>query len=321
VSAKPTVLLAAPIGAPLHERLEARYELIGPTPPPFESSIDSLPPEVLQRARAVVSIGVVKIGAATLAKLPSVGLITFFGSGYEGLDLAAARERGIVLACSVGTNAASVADLAIALMLEAVREIPRARARLYAGEWKGNDRARPDPPRGLTGRRLGIYGLGAIGQKIALRGLAMEMQIAYHNRRRRADVPYPYMASLVDLARWADVLMIAARAGPSNHHAVDRGVLMALGKDGFVVNVARGSVIDEDVLTDCLTRGEIAGAGLDVFEREPDVSPALLGLPNVALTPHVGGLTIEAREAMEDMVAANIDAYFAGRPVPTPVPE
>jgi lactate dehydrogenase-like 2-hydroxyacid dehydrogenase len=320
VTDRPTVLLAAPMDASLVQRLRERYEVVGPVPPPFASSLADVDADVLQRVRAVLSIGLVRIGAQEITAMPRLGLIACFGSGYEGVDVAAAREHGIVLAHGAGANAASVADLAIALMLETVREIPAARARLYAGTWKGNDRARPAPPRGVTGRRLGVFGLGSIGLKIALRAAAMEMDIGYHNRHARSDVSYAFFPTLAGLAEWADVLMIAVRADESNRHAVNRPILTALGKDGVVVNISRGSVIDQDALIDCLARRSIAGAGLDVYENEPSVPATLLALPNVALTPHVGGLTLEAREAMEGLALANIDAYFAGRPVPGPIP-
>ena len=174
---------------------------------------------------------------------------------------------------------------------------------------------------GLTGRRVGIYGLGAIGGKIARRVVAFETEVAYHNRKPRSDVDYPYHATLPELAAWADVLIVAVRAGESNRHAVNAEVLAALGPQGHVVNIARGSVIDEAALIHALHAGTIAGAGLDVFEHEPAVPEEILALSNVALTPHIAGGTLEAQSAMQDMVVANLDAFFAGDPVVTPVPE
>jgi len=147
------------------------------------------------------------------------------------------------------------------------------------------------------------------------------MDVAYHNRKRRDDVDYRYFPALLDLALWADVLVIAVRADAGNHHAVDAGVLAALGANGHVVNIARGTVIDEAALVHALQSGAIAGAGLDVFEHEPAVPDELLAMPNVALTPHIAGGTLEAQAAMQDMVFANLEAFFAGRPVLTPVPE
>ncbi len=204
-------------------------------------------------------------------------------------------------------------------MIASVRRMFEANAFLHRGEWKGNASRQMSPVRGLTGRRVGIYGLGAIGERIAQRAAAFEMDVAYHNRRPRADVPYPHHATLLALATWADVLIVAVRADDINRHAVNADVLAALGPTGHVVNIARGAVIDEAALIAALANGGIEGAGLDVFEHEPDVPAALLALPNVALTPHIGGASIEAQAAMQALVLANLDAFFAGHPVLTPV--
>ncbi|MEO7761550.1 MAG: NAD(P)-dependent oxidoreductase, partial [Casimicrobiaceae bacterium] len=236
-----------------------------------------------------------------------------------GVELDAAGERGIVVAHSPGANASSVADLAIGLLIASVRRMVSANAYLLNGEWERRGRRNFEGP-GLTGRRLGIYGLGSIGLKIAARAAALEMEVGYFNRRARIDVAYAYHPSLLTLATWADVLMIAVRADAGNRHSVDAAVLKALGPDGHVVNIARGAVIDEQALIDALRDGTIAGAGLDVYEFEPAVPEALRQLPHLALTPHIGGETYEARTAMGDMVLANLEAFFAGRPVPCPVP-
>jgi lactate dehydrogenase-like 2-hydroxyacid dehydrogenase len=254
-----------------------------------------------------------------MAMLPALGVVVCLGSGYEGVDLAAARERNIVVAHSPGANSSSVADLAMGLLIASVRKFFIGHAYLQSGEWERRGRRKLNA-RGLTGRRLGVYGLGAIGEKIARRAVAFEMEVGYFNRRRRTDVEYAYFPSLLELATWADVLMISVRADAANRHSVDAAVLEALGPDGHVVNISRGSVIDEAALIAALQDGTIAGAGLDVFEREPVVPEALRALDNVALMPHIGGDTREAQEAMAGMVLANLDAFFAGRPVPTPVP-
>ena len=196
-----------------------------------------------------------------------------------------------------------------------------ANARLLRGEWPGNAARHTPPVHGLTGRRVGIYGLGAIGERIARRALACEMAVAYHNRRPRPDLPYAYHATLLELAAWADVLVVAVRADAGNRHTVNAAVLAALGPRGHVVNIARGAVIDEAALVRALSDGTIEGAGLDVFEHEPLVPAALMALPNVALTPHIGGASEDAQAAMQSMVLANVDAFLAGQPVPTPVPE
>jgi glyoxylate reductase len=177
------------------------------------------------------------------------------------------------------------------------------------------------PVRGLTGRRVGIYGLGAIGEKVAKRAAAFEMEIGYHNRRRRDDVPYAFFPSLLELATWADVLVVAARADAATHHSVNEAVFRALGPDGHVINIARGSIIDEAALIEALRNNVIAGAGLDVFEHEPQVPEALRRLENAVLTPHTGAGTLEARDAMLDMTVANIECFFdSGRAI-TPIPD
>lgn len=320
-STKPSVLLGARVTSDFIDRLATRYTVLGPLPPPFSETVAALPAADARRVRALITMGTVSTTGAALAYLPALGLISCVGSGYEGVDLAAARARAIVVTHSPGTNSAAVADLAMGLLIASVRQMFEANAFLRRGDWTGNYAKRMPLVRGLTGRKVGIYGLGAIGEQIARRAAAFEMEIAYHNRKRRADASYPYFATLHELARWADVLVIAVRAGPGNRHAVDAGILAALGAAGHVINIARGAVIDEAALIRALREGVIAGAGLDVFEREPSVPEELVALGNVALTPHIGGGTLEAAAALQDLVLANVDAFFAGAPVLTPVPE
>ena len=315
-----TVLLATNVQPAFRAALAERYETLGPLTPPFEPAASALPPGDAARVRAIVTMGSLVIPEASLDRFPALGLLACVGSGYEGMPVAAARRRGIEVTHSPGANAASVADLAMGLMISSVRNLDGARAFLQAGHFQGTAGRRLGPVRGLTGRRLGIYGLGAIGHKIALRAAPFDMEIAYHNRRRRTDVDYPWHPSLHSLAQWADVLMVAARADATNHHAISHEVLTALGAGGVVVNISRGSVIDEAALVAALQSGLIGGAGLDVFEHEPRVTPALFELPQVALTPHIGGNTHEAQEAMRTMVLDNLAAYFAGRAPLTPVP-
>ena len=316
---RPTVLLGQRMPKYLVDKLSARYEVLGPLNGQFTEQVAALPRADAARVQALVTMGTCHTTRAAMDTLPALRAICCLGSGYEGVDLAAARERGIAVTHSPGANAASVADLAMGLLIASVRRMFGANAYLHSGEWESKGRRRRGG-RGLTGRRMGIYGLGTIGGKIAQRAAAFEMEVAYHNRRPRSNVPYPYHASLLELATWADVLMIAVRADAANRHAVDARVLQALGADGHVVNIARGSVIDEQALIAALRDGVIAGAGLDVFEHEPAVPEALRAMPNIALTPHVGGDTEEAHAAMSEMVLANLDALFAGLPVPNPVP-
>lgn len=315
-----TLLLGVRVPEVFRERLAARYTVLGPVPPPFSENVTGLPDADANRVRVLVTMGTVGATRDALARLPALGLVCCIGSGFEGVDLAATRERSIAVTHSPSANASAVADLAVGLMIASVRRMFDANAFLRRGDWTGNFARRVPLVRGLTGRRVGIYGLGAIGEKIARRAAAFETDVAYHNRKPRTDVGYRYFPTLRALAEWADVLVVSVRADAANRHSVDAAVLAALGADGHVVNIARGSVIDEAALIAALRDGTIAGAGLDVFEREPVVPDELLAMDNVALTPHIAGGTREAQAAMQDMVYANIEAFVAGRPVLTPVP-
>ena len=201
-------------------------------------------------------------------------------------------------------------------MLAVTRRLLPADNYVRSGSWsvgKPSPLMRPQP--GNPGRRVGIYGMGEIGRKIATRISAFESEIAYFSRRRH-DVPYQYFTSLEALAQWCSVLMIAVRAGADTHHAVDANILRKLGSEGYVVNISRGSVIDQAALVAALSEGAIAGAGLDVYEKEPHAPDQLTGFPNVVLTPHVGGHTLESHAAMQDCVLANLEAFFAGKSLP-----
>jgi hydroxypyruvate reductase len=212
-----------------------------------------------------------------------------------------------------------VADLAVTLMLAVTRRLLPADNYVRSGNWSGakpSPLMRPQP--GNPGRRIGVYGMGEIGRKIAARAAAFEAEVGYFSRSRH-DVPYQYLPSLEALAEWCSVLMIAVRAGVDTHRAVDAGILRKLGKGGYVVNIARGSVIDQQALIAALADETIAGAGLDVYEKEPHAPDALTAFPNVVLTPHIGGHTLDSHEAMQDCVMANLEAFFAGKPLAYPV--
>lgn len=298
-------------------RIGERYDLLDAAGRP---PIEVFSAEQLAPVRAMITAGGQKIPATVLDTLPSLGAIICYGTGYDGVDLAEAARRNIVVGNSPAANAAAVADLAMTLMLAATRRLLTADAYVRSGDWAG---ARPSPfmrqQPGMTGRRIGVYGMGAIGRKIAARCAAFETDVAYHSRNRHDDVPYPYHPSLAALAEWADILMVAVRAGAETHHAVDAGILRRLGPAGTVVNISRGSVIDQAALVAALEGGVIAAAGLDVYEKEPHAPDALTRLPNVVLTPHIGGHTVESHLAMQDCVLANLDAFFAGRPLRYPV--
>jgi lactate dehydrogenase-like 2-hydroxyacid dehydrogenase len=201
-------------------------------------------------------------------------------------------------------------------MLAATRRLLPADQYVRSGNWAA---AKPSPlmrpQAGNPGRRVGVYGMGEIGRKIAARLAAFEAEVGYFSRSKH-DVPYRYLPSLEALAEWCNVLMIAVRAGADTHHAVDAKILRKLGKDGYVVNISRGSVIDQAALVAALADETIAGAGLDVYEKEPHAPGALTAFPNVVVTPHVGGHTLESHVAMQDCVIANLEAFFAGKPLP-----
>lgn len=275
--------------------------------------------EELAGIRALVTAGGTPLGADVMDRLPQLGAIICYGTGYDGVDLIAAAERGIAVGHSPGANASAVADIAMTLMLAATRRLLVADGYVRSGDWassKPSPMMRPQA--GLLGRRVGVFGMGEIGRKIAARAAAFEAEIGYFSRSRH-DVPYRYFPTLEALADWCSVLMIAVRAGAETHHVVGADILKRLGEDGYVVNIARGSVIDEAALVAALADKIIAGAGLDVYEKEPHAPGALTALPNVVLTPHIGGHTPEAHIAMQDCVLANLTAFFAGQPLPYPV--
>jgi hydroxypyruvate reductase len=272
--------------------------------------------EQLSAVQAMITAGGTSLPAAVMNTLPALRAIVCYGTGYDGVDLKVAAKRGIAVAHSPAANAAAVADLAVTLMLAVTRRVLPADEFVRNGSWS---EAKPSPllrPQlGNPGRRVGVYGMGEIGRKIASRVAAFETEVGYFSRSRH-DVPYQYWPSLEALAEWCSVLMIAVRAGPDTHHAVNAGILHKLGQDGYVVNISRGLVIDQAALVTALTDNTIAGAGLDVFEKEPHAPDALTAFPNVVLTPHIGGHTVESHIAMQDCVIANLDAFFAGRPLP-----
>ncbi|SEQ22041.1 Lactate dehydrogenase [Azotobacter beijerinckii] len=316
---QPTLLLASRVSESFHECLKARFRVVEATAAGFDAAVAALAPELAGEIRIVVAFGSTHMPGAALARLPQLGLICCLGSGYDGIDLDYARERGIAVTNSPGANARSVADLAMGLLISSVRNLPAARHYLEAGRWQGNAGERMQPVRGLTGRRLGICGLGAIGLNIARRAAAFDMEVGYHGRKVRPEVPYPYFESIVQLATWADVLVVSLRADASTYHAIDATVLHALGPQGFLINVSRGTTVDEKALLDALKTGQIAGAGLDVYEHEPSIPGELFQLPHVTLTPHIGGSTLEAAQEQEACVLANIEAYLKGEPPRTPV--
>ncbi len=265
---------------------------------------------------AVVTNGARGLSAQQMAVLPRLEIICCQGAGYEAVDLAAAQARGVVVTHGPGTNASSVADHAMALMLAVARGIPQGNQYVHNGGWDAGRTMRA----GIFGKRLGILGLGVIGGEIARRAAGFEMDVSYHNRREIPGSAYHYAPTVRDLAARSDFLVVVAPGGTATYHIVDAPVLAALGPHGYIINVGRGSVIDTAALVDAMTEKRIAGAALDVVEGEPDVPAALLALPDVILTPHVAGRSPDSVQRTLQLMLDNLAAHFAGRPVLTPVP-
>lgn len=264
--------------------------------------------------RIVLTRGATGLRADEMAALPKLELVCSLGVGYENIDLAAAASRGIIVTNGPGANAVSVADHAMALLLGAARHLPQADAWVRQGHWSGFMGPQ------VTGKRLGILGLGTIGLEIARRGAnGFGMSVGYYNRRARPESGYAYFGSPRELAAASDFLVVATPGGAGTRHLVDADVLDALGPDGYLVNIARGSVVDTDALIAALAEKRIAGAGLDVVDGEPQVPEALKRLDNVVLTPHSAGRSPEAVAATVALFLQNATAHFGGKPVLTPV--
>ena len=269
------------------------------------------------KIRGLVQGGQTVTPVSLLDALPALEIISVFGVGYDGVPTDYCRKRGIKVTNTPDVLTDDVADVAVALILMTSRGFVRANRFLHNGEWS---RRSPDLSSKLGGRTVGIVGLGRIGKAIAERVEAMRMNVAYTGRKPR-DVPYRFVGDLRALAAEVDFLVIACPGGPATRHIVDEGVLAALGKKGTLINIARGSIVDEAALVRALTDGTIKGAGLDVFDDEPNVPQALLALDNVVLLPHVGSATRETRGAMGDLCKANLDRWFSQRVVLTLIPE
>ena len=294
--------------ATLRERYDLAY---APTADARAAAIAERGP----RFRAVLTIGPLGLSADEITRMPALELVCCFGAGYEMVDVPAARARGIVLANGQGTNDDCVADHALGLVIAAVRNFRQLDRLCREGVWR---LAIPQPPN-VSGKRLGILGLGTIGQKIARRAAAFDMPIGYHNRRPKEGAAHRYFDSLQALAAWCDVLVCAAPGGPATHHLIDAAVLDALGPQGFLVNIGRGSVVDTEALAAALREGRLAGAGLDVYESEPARPEPLIGLDNLILTPHLAGWSPEATQASFERFLDNAAGHFAGRGVVSPV--
>jgi lactate dehydrogenase-like 2-hydroxyacid dehydrogenase len=270
------------------------------------------------RVRAIATRGRERTDAALIERLPALEIIANFGVGYDSIDLPAAVRRGIVVTNTPGVLDDEVADFAVGLLLATVRRLPQADRYLRAGRW-----LEAEFPLGptLRDRTVGVIGMGRIGQRIAKRVAAFDVPVVYHSRRPRADVPYRHYGDLVAMARDVDTLVAIVPGGKETRHLVDARVLEALGPRGIFVNVARGSVVDQDALVRALQQRTILAVGLDVFADEPRVPQALVDLDNAVLIPHCASATHHTRARMGRLVVDNLISWFEGRGPLTPVPE
>ena len=275
-------------------------------------------PGALVKVTALVGTGAAVVDKKLLSMLPNVKLIAICGVGYDGVDVVAAKEKGIVVTHTPGVLTDDVADLALGLVLSIGRRIPQADRFVRNGDWV-NDTF--PMTRKVSGARLGVVGMGRIGRAIAKRAAAFDMRIAYTGREAKADVPYTFYKTATALAAEVDYLVVAVPGGDGTKNLIGASVLQALGPKGYLINIARGSVVDQPVLVQALKGKAIAGAALDVFWDEPIVDPELRRLPNVVLTPHIASATDETRQAMAALTLDNLQAFYERRALPTPVPE
>lgn len=310
---RPRILVPGKINPRVIERLPEMFETV---------RIERADPALVTAEMAdVAGIAVSgRLPAELMDAFPKLEIVANFGVGYDGVDVDRAAARGIVVTNTPDVLNEEVADTAIGLLINTLRLLPQAEQWLRQGRWV-RDGNFPLSPLSLRGRKVGLFGLGRIGLAIARRLEAFGLPIAYHTRTPREDVPFAYHSSLLSLAKSVDALIVIVPGTPSTAKAVNAEVLSALGPNGVVINVGRGSTVDEAALIAALQNGTIAGAGLDVFENEPHVPEALIALPNVSLLPHVASASVATRAAMADLVVDNLKAWFSTGRAMTPVAE
>ena len=309
---KPHLLLASPL-SPGEDVLLEQDHVVHRL---WELADGAIPSAAAAEIRAIATSGSVGADAALMGRLPHLEIVACYGVGFDRVDLDHARAHGIRVTNTPDVLTDDVADMGMALLLAVARRIPAGDRWVRSGRWS----AGPMPlTTGLAGKRLGILGLGRIGRAVARRVEAFGMQVLYSGRHPHDDVAFEWRATPLDLARDVDALIVCAAGGEETRHLVDANVLEALGPQGFLVNVARGSLIDEPALIAALREGRIAGAGLDVYEGEPGIDRAFADLETVVLQPHAGSGTRETRAAIGGLMRANLAAHFAGEPLPTPV--
>ena len=308
---QPAVLLMSRLPEPLGGRLRERFDC-HELAQLDAAGLQALAPQL----RGMVATGESVVSRALMASLPALEVISVLGVGYDGIDMAAARERGICVAHTPGLSTDDIADFAMALLLAAARQVVNADQFVRRGDWSTG---RFPMTRRVSGARLGIVGLGRIGRAVAQRALAFGMEIAYTGRTPKADAPYRWHSDTQALAANVDFLVVCASGGADTRALVNADVLAALGPTGVLVNIARGSIVDEEALITALRERRILAAGLDVFCHEPHVAPELLALDNVVLTPHMASTTGATVQAMFNLTFDNLTAHFDGLPVPAPV--
>lgn len=300
------VLALIPLPDACLAQLAARYEVIQ-----APRGVGDVPPAQLGAIRAVVTNGSTGLDAASMTRLPNLGLVSCFGAGHENVDSAEAERRGIAVTNAPGANAETVADHALGLLLALARDMPVRDRALRAGRWADIRGERPT----LNRSTLGLLGFGRIGRAIATRATAFGARILYHTRSAQPDMPWVHVPDLVDLATQSDFLVVACSGGPATRGLIDAKVLRALGPSGFLINIARGSVVDTAALATALESKGIAGAGLDVWESEPTLPPILVGADNLLATPHMAGRSPAAILEQTDILLESMQLFFAGRPV------
>jgi len=311
---KPDIIVTAPLPPFLYDPLKTTYECHD-----YVQAKDkpALLPAEGQRVRGLVQGGGTVTPVELLAALPALEIISVFGVGYDGVPVAYCKERGLKVTNTPDVLTDDVADVALGLILMTGRAFVKLNRFVHAGEW---EKRGPELATKLSGRKVGILGLGRIGKAIAQRVAAMGMRVAYTGRKAQ-KVDYEFIPNLKSLAAAVDFLVVACPGGEATRNIVDAGVLAALGKKGTLINIARGSIVDEPALAAALGAGTIKGAGLDVFADEPRIPQSLMRLDNVVLLPHVGSATRETRQAMGDLCKANLDAWFTQHKTLTLIPE
>jgi lactate dehydrogenase-like 2-hydroxyacid dehydrogenase len=318
MSERPIILTGFHFTKTMLAMLAERYEIAGHMDKPDPSLV---PAAAQPHVQALVTTGSVGASDALMAAMPRLSLICCYGTGYERIDLAAARRRNIMVTHGADANAPDVAEMTMGILLASTRRIVRADKMIRRGDWTKRIPNRFGAIAGLTGGKLGILGLGAIGLELAKRAKGFDVEIGYCNRNMRDDVDYRYFPDVIALATWADYLVVCLRSDASNRHIINAEVLKALGPRGHLVNVSRGWAVDEADLAEALRNNVIEGAALDVYDEEPYEGQELLPLDNLVMTPHFGGGTEHAHRRMTKLVRRNLDSHFAGQPVVSPLPE